>query len=140
MDTLWEARYDTGIDLIDTQHRDLVAAVNRLRRSVLERCGRVDIERQVHQVVALAEEHIASEESLMAEEGYPDLGPHTVEHASMMDRLYELETRLREGNDAVAMMVTTFVDGWLKHHVSEGDLGFVAFLEEKRRKQAGRQS
>jgi len=27
--------------------------------------------------------------------------------------------------------VPTFLEGWLKHHVSDGDLGFVTFLKAR---------
>jgi hemerythrin len=29
----------------------------------------------------------------------------------------------------MTMLVSTFLMGWLKHHISDGDLGFVTFLK-----------
>jgi hypothetical protein len=28
-------------------------------------------------------------------------------------------------------MVPTFMEGWLKHHISDGDFGFVSFLKAR---------
>jgi hypothetical protein len=31
----------------------------------------------------------------------------------------------------MAMMVPTFMEGWLKHHISDGDFGFVSFMKAR---------
>ncbi len=133
MDTPWDSRYDTGIGSIDAQHRELLAVLNRLRRSIHERSGRVDLEGQLHLLVTLAEAHLAAEEALMADSGYPDLGPHTVDHAALLERLCALEARVRDGQETAASAITACLDDWLDHHIRSGDQGFVAYLEERRR-------
>jgi hemerythrin len=131
MEAAWNARYSTGIRLIDEQHQELFQIVNRLRRLVLEAADRNEIEGLLEELVTCSERHFASEEAHMAKVGYPDLAQHLAEHASMLASLQELLGRFRESDQAMAMMVPTFMEGWLKHHISDGDFGFVSFMKAR---------
>jgi hemerythrin len=131
MEVAWNSRYSTGIHIIDEQHQELFQIVNRLRRLVLEAADRLEIEALLQDLVACSERHFASEEAHMAKLGYPDLAQHLAEHASMLTSLQELLVRFRESDQAMAMMVPTFMEGWLRHHISDGDFGFVTFMKAR---------
>ncbi|HEY3400298.1 MAG TPA: bacteriohemerythrin [Geothrix sp.] len=131
MDVVWNTRYNTGIQIIDEQHKELFETVERLRGSVQAGGGREEIEKLLADLVRFSERHFASEESFMARYGYPDLTQHMAEHASMLTSLHELLSKFRESHHALALMVPTFMEGWLKHHISDGDFGFVTFLKSR---------
>jgi hemerythrin len=129
MEATWNSRYDTGIGIIDEQHRELFEIVERLRRVVQEGTAREAVEALLGDLLACSERHFATEETYMSRFAYPDLTQHVTEHASMLTSLRELLGRLRESHQALALMVPTFMEGWLKHHISDGDFGFVTFLK-----------
>lgn len=131
MDAVWNTRYDTGIQVVDEQHREIFATVDRLRSSVQGGAARAEIEGLLADLVRLSEHHFATEEAFMAKYGYPDLTQHVAEHASMLTSLHELLAKFRESHQALALMVPTFMEGWLKHHISDGDFGFVTFLKAR---------
>ncbi|HEX7552144.1 MAG TPA: bacteriohemerythrin [Geothrix sp.] len=131
MEVAWNARYSTGIRIIDEQHQELFQIVNRLRQLVAEAGDRTAIENLLEDLLACSERHFASEEAHMAKVGYPDLTQHRAEHASMLTSLHELLGRFRESDQAMAMMVPTFMEGWLRHHISDGDFGFVTFMKAR---------
>ena len=131
MEVEWHIRYSTGIRIIDEQHQELFQIVNRLRQLVLEAADRQAIEDLLEDLLACSERHFATEEAHMAKVGYPDLTQHLAEHASMLASLHELLGRFRESDQAMAMMVPTFMEGWLKHHISDGDFGFVSYLKAR---------
>jgi hemerythrin len=131
MEVAWNARYNTGIQIVDEQHQELFQIVDRLRRMVQDGADRAGIEALLEVLVACTERHFATEEAFMAKVGYPDLGSHLDEHASMLSSLQELLTKFQESNQAMALMVPTFMEGWLKHHISDGDFGFVTFLKAR---------
>ena len=131
MEVAWNARYSTGISIIDEQHQELFQIVNRLRQLVLDAADRTAIEGLLEDLVACSERHFASEEAHMAKVGYPDLTQHAAEHAAMLTSLNELLVRFRESHQTMAMMVPTFMEGWLKHHISDGDFGFVSFMKAR---------
>ena len=98
---------------------------------VQEEANRATVEGLLRELVASSERHFATEESYMQRFGYPDLTQHVAEHASMLTSLHELLNRFRESHQAMALMVPTFMEGWLKHHISDGDFGFVTFLKAR---------
>ena len=131
MEVSWNPRYNTGIQLIDEQHQELFRIVDGLRRQVQAGADRGGIESLLEDLVACSERHFATEETFMGQFGYPDLTQHVAEHASMLTSLHELLARFRESHQAMALMVPTFMEGWLKHHISDGDFGFVSFLKAR---------
>jgi len=131
MEVGWNTRYDTGIQVIDEQHRELFGIVERLRRSVQEGAERALVESLLGDLVICTERHFATEEAYMGRFHYPDLVQHVAEHASMLSSLHELFAKFQESHQAMALMVPTFMEGWLKHHISDGDFGFVTFLKAR---------
>ena len=131
MEAAWNTRYDTGIRLIDEQHQELFRIVDRLRRMVQEGADRAEVEALLEDLVACSERHFATEETYMGRFAYPDLAQHVSEHATMLTSLHELLTKFQESHHAMALMVPTFMEGWLKHHISDGDFGFVTFLKAR---------
>ncbi|WP_306591609.1 bacteriohemerythrin [Geothrix sp. 21YS21S-4] len=131
MDVVWNTRYNTGIHIIDEQHQDLFATMDRLRKAVQVDAGRQAMEELLSDLILASEQHFSTEEAFMAKYGYPDLTQHVAEHASMLTSLQELRTKFRENPQALAVLIPTFMEGWLKHHISDGDFGFVTFLKAR---------
>lgn len=131
MDAVWNTRYNTGIHIIDEQHQELFATVDRLRKSVQAGAAPEEIEALLSDLIQCSERHFAAEEGFMAKFGYTDLTQHVAEHVSMLTSLHELHTKFRESPHALALMVPTFMEGWLKHHICDGDFGFVTFLKAR---------
>lgn len=129
MELVWDARYDTGIEVIDQQHRELFKMVGRLRQLVVDAGERARVEALLEDLVARAGHHFATEETFMEKLGFPGLPQHRAEHVSMFGQLHELHARFQDSDQAVALMVPTFLEGWLKHHISEDDFGFMTFLQ-----------
>lgn len=131
MEVLWNTRYDTGIRIIDEQHQELFRLIEGLRGMVQGEALRPDIEGHLEKLVACSKHHFATEEAYMAQFHYPDLAEHMSEHASMLLSLDELLAKFQENHQAMALLVPTFMEGWLKHHISDGDFGFVSFLKAR---------
>jgi len=131
MDVVWSTRYSTGIQLIDEQHKELFSTVNQLRRSIQDGADRAIIGDLLESLLDASTRHFGTEEAFMAQYGYPDLTQHVAEHASMLTSLQELHTRFLDSHHTMALMVPTFLEGWLKHHISDGDFGFVSFLKAR---------
>ena len=129
MGIAWNSQSDTGIRIIDEQHQELFGIVDRLRRMIEEGAARHAMEALLEDLLSCSERHFATEETYMSKFGYPDFPQHVSEHASMLTSLQELQARFQESHQSMALMVPTFMEGWLKHHISNGDLGFVTFLK-----------
>jgi hemerythrin len=129
MEITWNLRHDTGIRIIEEQHEELLDVVDRLRRMIEEGAARDSVETLLGDLLACSERHFATEETYMSRFGYPDFPQHVSEHALMLTSLQELQAGFQESHQPLSMLVSTFMVGWLKHHISDGDLGFVTFLK-----------
>ena len=130
---IWSSQFETGIDLIDSQHKTLFEAVNRLEASFS--LGDTDnaVKKSLDFLGKYTIEHFQTEEQFMRVAGYPGLAKHMVEHSLLLTKLSDLKARLAEGTP-LTMDVMTFFAGWLGHHIYGTDLAMVRFLKEKDRK------
>jgi hemerythrin len=127
---IWSSQFETGVDLIDSQHKALFEAVNKLETSFS--LGNTDdtVKKSLDFLVKYTVEHFQTEEQFMREAGYPGLAEHLAEHSLLMTKVYALQARLAEGTP-ITMDVMTFFAGWLGHHIYGSDLTMVRFLKEK---------
>jgi hemerythrin len=129
----WSSRYETGIGIIDTQHKALFEAVNKLADSFKAGTSKAQVKESLDFLVKYTFEHFQTEEKYMREMDYPKLTSHMAEHAQLIVKAKDLQNKLAEGKP-MTMDVTIFLADWLKHHINELDMGYVAFVKEKNRK------
>lgn len=129
---LWSAAMETGIEIIDGQHRRIVDYINALggaaRAPGAATVGEVDA--VLAQLADYTFSHFAFEESLLAEAGYPLLQPHRAIHAQFMKRLAKYRERHGAGED-IAAQLHDLLCTWLVHHIQRDDMAYVADLHAR---------
>lgn len=130
---IWSSRFETGIPIIDTQHKALFEAVNKLADSFKAGTSAAQVKASMDFLVKYTVEHFQTEEKYMREIDYPKLTSHMAEHAQLVAKAQGLQAKLADGKP-VTVEVTTFLADWLKHHINEVDMGYVEFLKAKNRK------
>jgi len=125
----WKSQYETGIPIIDEQHKRLFAALDQVQDAVVHESPKDEIRGMVQALMADTREHFRTEEAIMAHHGFPDLLAHIREHELLVEKLEELNQRFEESQDSMALMMTTFMGGWLRHHISEGDLNYAQYIK-----------
>jgi hemerythrin len=129
----WNSRFETGIGIIDSQHKGLFEAVNRLADSFRAGTSKDQTKDSLDFLVKYTVEHFQTEEKYMRDMDYPKLSSHMAEHAQLMAKANELQAKLAEAKP-VTMDVTIFLADWLKHHINKVDMEYVTFAKEKNRK------
>lgn len=130
---VWNNRFETGITVIDTQHKALFEAVNRLADSFKAGTSKQAVKDSMDFLVKYTVEHFQTEEKFMKDMGYPKLTSHMAEHAQLVAKATELQGRLNDGKP-VTMEVSSFLADWLKHHINEVDMGYVEWKRSQDRK------
>jgi hemerythrin-like metal-binding protein len=128
MEADWDPQPETGIDVIDAQHRTLIEAMNDLAEAF--RAGRA-ADQARGSLAFLAQhggEHFQTEERFMWAMGYPDLAAHRAEHAELTQRLQGLQARHLRGYLVTAEMATLVAD-WRRHHLHGADQAFLRFTK-----------
>lgn len=127
----WHPRYSTGIKIIDDQHQEIFLALARLKTAVNMGGEGEDIGTLLEYFDLLTQRHFKTEEDFLRLHGYPEYEAHALEHRHAQANLAEIRERYADRHDALVSMIVTFVNGWLKHHISEGDFKYVQFLKAK---------
>ena len=128
---IWSSRLETGIGLVDSQHKVLFEAVNRLAASFGAGTTAGQVKESLDFLAQHTIEHFQTEEHFMREMEYPGLAVHAAEHTRLVDKVQLLQARLTEGK-LVTMDVTSFVADWLKHHIHGADMAYVRFMKDKK--------
>lgn len=119
----WNAELDTGIDVIDGQHRRIVDYVNQLHEA-REHGDAAAVGEVIESTVEYTLSHFAFEESLMEDAGYELLDSHRRAHAVFVDRVRALQTRFRAGEDTSEALHALLAD-WLFNHIRHEDRAYV---------------
>ena len=135
----WSDEYAVGIDSIDDQHRRIFGLAAAMEKALLtadaaEMAGVV-----IQQLRDYIDDHLAHEEQMMAEVGFPGLEAHVDTHRRMSAKVAEL---LEEQGDGLVRVteVHRFIATWLRRHILETDMQYVEFVRQKRAEEAGEEA
>jgi hemerythrin len=123
MPITWSADLDTGIPLIDQQHRRIVDFINNLEiaKDTKDKEG---VKQIVYDCVDYTLSHFAFEESLQEEAGYAYCKPHKKVHELFARKVSEYQERMDLGDDVAEELHATLAR-WLVNHIKRDDADYV---------------
>ena len=122
----WLAEYETGIKIIDNQHKRIISYINKLYS--LEGVGDRDAEKEVlNELVEYTLSHFVFEESLMDEAGYPAAATHSKTHDAFEKQIYAFKKRSDDGEN-ISIELGEMLSSWLFGHIKEDDISYVPFV------------
>ena len=116
---IWDSRFDTGIAIVDAQHKQLVDVVNQLGNELMQ--GDVTEERLqalFHQLAEYARHHFSDEEKMMQTLGIDER--HRLEHVTQHHKFVEQLVSLWKSRASLAKPAETvhgFLASWLTVHI-----------------------
>lgn len=119
----WSARLETGIEVVDQQHRQLVDIVNRLGGLQIDgHASQAAITGLFDELAGYAQQHFADEEELMAQAGIDarHAKAHQGHHLQFVDLLGQM-WRGRAELKNPAEVLHGFLTSWLTFHILEED-------------------
>jgi len=127
----WMPDYNTGIEIIDKQHRLLVDLINELHDAHGNGSDHRTLLRILNKIGVFAASHFAREEHLFDTHGYPDTDDHLEEHTYFEDMLFQFEDECKAGNQEITASVLSFFSEWLVSHINGSDKQYVSFLKAR---------
>jgi hemerythrin len=128
----WNKKLETGIDLIDSQHKELFTRIYKLELAILTRKEYAELERLIEYLESYVSEHFQAEEDIMKRINYPDLIAHQEEHKKFTSFYNNLKKEsLSKGIDTyLALDVDKQIRKWWENHVLKTDMAYVPHLKE----------
>jgi hemerythrin len=120
----WTAELNTGIDVIDNQHKRIVDYINQLGTAVHQH-SRAAVGPVLDELVDYTASHFAFEESLQEEAGYKYAKPHKAVHEVFIKRVAKYQEKHYAGED-VAQQLHAMLSTWLIHHIKRDDMAYVS--------------
>lgn len=113
----WDAsKYGLNIPMIDTEHQQIIAAMNELHARVEAKAPRPKLAEALDHLRRVTVAHFRDEEAFMEKIGFADLRKHSLVHQSLLERLdtFVKEFQAKGVLDAELFM---FLKMWLKSHI-----------------------
>ena len=129
MDINWIADYDTGIKLVDQQHRKLVENLNKLNRAVEGHLNREEIKQIFIDLSNYCNYHFSTEEMLMERSEYDGFDDHKMEHLNCFSKVKNCYRRFEGGNDDAVKELIDYLTSWWSDHVLGKDKEFIPFID-----------
>jgi len=127
----WRAALEVGHAKIDSEHRSLVDALNRLHAAMKQGKGKAEIEKTLLFLKDYTVEHFKGEERLMMAHRYPGTDQHCAIHADLVKEVATLIANYQSGRTPLTSSVFDFLEAWLVKHIQGEDKALGEFLKAK---------
>ncbi|MCX7174491.1 MAG: bacteriohemerythrin [Proteobacteria bacterium] len=119
----WKPQFDTGIDTVDQQHRQLVDLINRLGTvAVVGQNMEATISPILGELTDYAFNHFSEEEDLMENRGVDQrhIEHHQRQHSRFIEQVEEIWNLRGSQQDPIGIL-GDFLSSWLTSHILEED-------------------
>ncbi|RLF42194.1 MAG: hypothetical protein DRN17_08030, partial [Thermoplasmata archaeon] len=120
----WDGNFNTGIEEIDTQHRQLVSILNRLATHIVYESSRDVLSTILDELIDYTLYHFESEEAIWHQyfSGKELETEHKATHQEFIDTVVRLkEEQSSRSYDVLAKDTLGFLTQWLAAHILEAD-------------------
>jgi hemerythrin-like metal-binding protein len=126
---VWHDSFATGINIVDEQHRGLVAIINTLHYSLVVQHDASRLRSIFDMIFAYAKVHFNTERELMDASAYPRINDHILQHENFKEEVTRIFVScLDEGGDAQELL--EFLKYWWKEHILKTDMAFSGHILE----------
>jgi len=117
---------ETGIPIVDKQHRELVSQLNALTGNVK---NSDDLEKTLKFLGDYVVMHFKTELDLMTKCNYPAGGLHDVQHELFVEKFLAFKGRFDRESYSVGLLdeLHKFLLNWLVNHIKVSDVAFGNF-------------
>ena len=131
----WTDDLLTGNKQIDTEHKELLKAINDLLEACSIGKGRAEVEKTVKFLESYTKTHFAHEEALQMRYKYPDYNNHKKYHKQFMETVESIHKKLLLNGSSVVIVgeVNSKVANWIINHIKKEDLKVAAHIKNSTR-------
>ena len=125
----------TGNEMIDGQHKKLLAKIDKLVTCCQEGGEKMQAIKMLDYLAEYTDFHFSAEEKLQEEVSYPAIEGHKAKHEEFkkaVDELHEMLVEEEGPTDAFVAAVEKNVVNWLFDHIKNMDQALAAYIQENK--------
>jgi len=127
----WDQEFSVGIEGIDKQHQSLFDAINDFYSNINRKGSHESLMLLLNKLKDYTVYHFQTEEQLMQRYSFPGYASHKKQHDSFIDKINDIEQRIKTGKLVISIEVTNFLKEWLVNHILKTDKSYSAFLQSR---------
>ncbi|MDR2807929.1 MAG: hemerythrin family protein [Spirochaetaceae bacterium] len=129
----WDRTWETGHPLIDSQHKQLMEAINALLQAIYQNAGKDEVKNTLDFLNDYTIKHFFDEERLQKKYNYPDIENHKQYHQAFKKTVRDMIVELinRGITDELAEKVQSSIGDWLVNHIKIQDFKLVAHIKSQ---------
>ncbi len=124
---------ETGNQLIDSEHRQLIEAINNLLSACSTGKGRSELANTTKFLKDYTAKHFSNEELLQLQYQYPDYVNHKRYHEDFKKVVAGICSKLEKEGPSILLVgeVNSAIGGWLINHIKKEDAKVAAHIKSK---------
>lgn len=126
----WRESYETGVEEMDNEHRELIDIINLLYQMQREKKSYEELKGIYQRLLDYTQNHFQHEEKLMADSQYPGLQEQQQTHEKFVLRLKDMEEDLVSAKESAAPVVYKFLREWWLDHIVGMDKNYGPHLQQ----------
>lgn len=123
----WDPSLDTGIDVIDEQHKGIVKFINELHDAATTK-DREKVSEVLDGLIGYTVSHFAFEEEMLEQHDYHLIDSHKQVHRTFINRINKHKEDHEKGKN-VALPLAGELQIWLSGHIKNEDADYVSSLD-----------
>lgn len=129
---LWTPDLATGNPTIDSEHQQLIKAINALMEACSKGQGRAVLDKIMRFMYAYTEKHFGHEEELQKHYLYPDYPNHKRYHEGFKKVVRDVCAEIHQEGATIGLLgkVNTQIAGWLATHIKTEDVKVAAHIKK----------
>ena len=124
----WIPEYNTGIDVIDDQHKRILDYINEIVE-INDGTDRARVKQILDNIIDYTQSHFTFEESLQEEAGYNYRVPHKRVHDLFIKKIESYRDRFEMGQ-SIEGELHEDLSKWLINHIQRDDADYVGAVKE----------
>jgi len=132
MTITWSEELEVGIELMDTQHKELIEKFNTLMNACSTGRGREELESSLDFLCDYTVKHFSDEEELQRQINYPEFEKHKELHDNFKATVANLAAQFKDEGPSSGLVVkfTTDVGDWLIKHIKREDTKVASYSSQ----------
>jgi len=120
----WTSEFETGITIIDDQHKVLVKLINQLYND-FGSANRGGMKKVIKELTNYTEYHFTCEEDIFRKINYDDALKHSEQHHQFVKKVVDFQSDYEKGSAVMSMDIIEFLKKWLLTHILKVDMQYV---------------